>query len=251
VGQVAALAGVTVRTLHHYGQVGLLVPSGRTEAGYRLYAEAEIDRLARILYYRALGFALDAIGAMLDDPATDIAAHLSRQHRLLNEQVVRGQAMLAALEREMEAHMNGYNLTAEEKLEVFGDFDPDQYKDEVQERWGETDAYRQSRERTKRYTKDDWARIQAEAAELNQRMVDLMQAGVPATDLATMNLAEEHRQHIGRWFYDCSYEIHRGLAEMYVADARFTENIDKAAPGLAAYMREAMLANAGRGEKRK
>ena len=75
-------------------------------------------------------------------------------------------------------------------------------------------------------------------------MVDLMQAGVPAASGQAMDIAEAHRQHIGRWFYDCSPAFHRGLAEMYVADPRFTENLDKTAPGLATYMRDAMVANA-------
>ena len=251
VGEVAKLSGVTIRTLHHYEQIGLLTPGARTEAGYRLYTSADIDRLSRILYYRALGFPLDGIAAMLDDPGLDAYAHLVRQRNLLAEQARQLQAMVAAVEREMEALMAGYYLTPEEKLEVFGDFDPDQYADEARERWGGTDAWEQSRQRTSRYTKDDWLRIQAEAGDVNARFLALMEAGAPASSEDAMALAEEHRQHISRWFYDCGYDIHRGLAEMYVADPRFTENIDKAAPGLAAYMREAILANAEEREKRK
>jgi DNA-binding transcriptional MerR regulator len=251
VGQVAKLAGVTIRTLHHYEHIGLLRPGARTDAGYRLYTWADIDRLSRILYYRALGFPLDGIAALLDDPSLDAWEHLQRQRDLLAAQSRKLHAMLAAVEREMEALMAGYNLTPEEKLEVFGDVDPDQYADEARERWGDTDAWAQSRRRTAAYTKDDWLRIQAEASDLNARFVELMQAGASATGVDAMTLAEEHRRHITRWFYDCGYDIHRGLAEMYVADARFTENIDQAAPGLAVYMREAILANAERRETRK
>jgi hypothetical protein len=159
------------------------------------------------------------------------------------------QAMVAAIEREMEATMGGYNLTPEEKLEVFGDFDPDQYEDEARERWGHTDAWKQSKERARSYTRDDWKRIQAEADDLSHRFVALMQAGTPASSVEAMDLAEEHRQQITRWHYDCSYEIHRGLGEMFVADERFTKNIDQTAPGLAAYMREAFIANADRAEQ--
>jgi len=249
VGEVSRLAGVTIRTLHHYEQVGLLAPSARTDAGYRLYATAELDRLARILYYRELGFPLGEIAAVLDDDLSNTWAHLVRQHRLLSERLDRVQGMVAALEREMEAHMGGYNLTPEEKLEVFGDVDPDQYDDEVQVRWGDTDAYRESKRRASRYTKDDWTRLQVEADHINTRLVALMQAGEPATGAAAIQIAEEHRQHIGRWFYECSHEMHRGLAEMYVSDPRFTANIDKVAPGLAAYTREAILANAEEREK--
>jgi DNA-binding transcriptional MerR regulator len=249
VGRVARLSGTTVRTLHHYEEIGLLVPSRRSAAGYRLYAGADIDRLTRILYYRELGFPLDAIAHLLDEPGTDPVSHLQRQRALLRERIDRLDAMVAAIDRETEALMKGYNLTAEEKLEVFGDFDPDQYDDEARERWGETDAWRQSRQRTSAYTKDDWHRIRTEAAGINDRFIALMQAGTPATSTQAMDVAEEHRQHISRSYYDCGYDIHRGLAEMYVADPRFTASIDAAANGLAAYMRDAILANANRAEQ--
>ncbi len=233
VGNVAAISGVTVRTLHHYEKIGLLVPAGRSEAGYRLYSDADCDRLSRILYYRELGFPLDGIATLLDDPQRDRYGHLERQHTLLRERLARIQAMVAALEREMEAQMTGYNLTAEEKLEIFGDFDPANHEDEARERWGGTDAWRQSQERAKRYSKNDWKRIQAEMDRLNGLLVNAMGAGTPTTSPAVMALAEEHRQLISRWFYDCSYEIHRGLGAMYVDDPRFTANIDTTAPGLA------------------
>lgn len=249
VGQVAELAGVTIRTLHHYEHIGLLLPTDRSPAGYRIYTEADIDRLSRVLYYRELGFPLDDIATMLDDGGTPAYQHLERQHELLTGRLRRLQAMVAAIEREMEATMSGYNLTPEEKLEVFGDFDPDQYEDEARERWGQTDAWKQSKERARSYTKDDWKRIRSEADELGQQFVDLMRAGTPATSYEAMELAEEHRRQITRWHYDCSYEIHRGLGEMFVADQRFTENIDKTAPGLAAYMSEAIIANADRANR--
>ncbi|MEJ7901281.1 MAG: MerR family transcriptional regulator, partial [Thermomicrobiales bacterium] len=234
VGNVAAISGVTVRTLHHYEEIGLLVPAGRSGAGYRQYSEVDCDRLSRILYYRELGFPLDVIATLLDDPRQDRYGHLERQHALLNERLARIQAMVASLEREMEAHMTGHNLTAEERLEVFGDFDPVEYEDEARERWGESDVYKQSQDRAKRYSKDDWKRIQDEMADLNDRFVTAMNAGVPATSDAVTALAEEHRQGIERWFYECFHEMHRGLGAMYVDDPRFTANIDKTAPGLAA-----------------
>lgn len=248
VGRVAAISGVSVRTLHHYEAIGLLVPAARTEAGYRLYSDADAERLARILYYRELGFPLDAIAALLDDPRQDRAGLLERQHALLRERLARVQAMVTSVECEMEANMTGYNLTAEEKLEVFGDFDPAEQEDEVRERWGDTEAYRQSQDRTKCYTKADWKAIQAEADDLNERLTTALNAGSPATGDVAMALAEAHRQHIGRWFYDCPYEMHRCQGAMFIDDPRFTANIDKTAPGLAAYMRDAIIANADHAE---
>ncbi|WP_426510554.1 TipAS antibiotic-recognition domain-containing protein [Dactylosporangium sp. McL0621] len=138
------------------------------------------------------------------------------------------------------------NLTPEEKRELFGSSDPDQYADEVEQRWGNTEAYRQSAQRTARYTKDDWQSIKAEAAENTAGFAAAFGAGVPADDARAMDLAEAHRQHISRWFYDCSTEIHQGLGDMYVADPRFTANYDTEHPGLAAYIRDAIRANAAR-----
>lgn len=124
VGQVAGFAGVTVRTLHHYDDIGLLVPSERSHAGHRRYSDADLDRLQQILFYRELGFPLDEVAALLDDPAADPRAHLRRQHELLSARIGKLQKMAAAVEQAMEARSMGINLTPEEKFEVFGDFDP-------------------------------------------------------------------------------------------------------------------------------
>src|SRR6266571_6447941 len=87
VGQVARLAAVSVRTLHHYHEIGLLTPSGQTPAGYRQYSADDLERLQRVLFYRELGFALDEIVTILDDPAIDAAAHLRRQRELLTRRI--------------------------------------------------------------------------------------------------------------------------------------------------------------------
>lgn len=244
VSQVARFAGVTVRTLHHYDEIGLLSPGERTSAGYRRYTEADLDRLQQILFYRELGFALEEIATILDDPQADPSAHFRRQHTLLQGRMRKLQEMIAAIEFAMEARKVGIQLTPEERFEVFGDFDPDDYAEEAEQRWGGTDAYAESVRRTNRYTKDDWQRFQAESADWGRRFVALLDAGAPAEGADAMALAEEHRQQIGRWFYDCSYEIHTGLADMYVADPRFTAYYENLKPGLARYLHDAIHANA-------
>lgn len=246
VGEVARLTGVTVRTLHHYDEIGLLSPGGRSAAGYRRYSESDLERLHQILGYRELGFPLEEIATILADPAADAIGHLRRQHKLLLEQIERLRKLADAIEFMMEAQQMGIKLTAEERFEVFGEFDPDQYAEEAEQRWGGSDAYRESQRRAASYSKDDWIRITTETGRLYQRFAEAMAAGAPAGGVAAMELAEEHRQQINQWFYECSHDMHRGLGEMYVADHRFTENIDKYAPGLAAYIREAIVANAAR-----
>jgi DNA-binding transcriptional MerR regulator len=246
VGEVAALAGVTVRTLHHYDRIGLLSPSERTPAGYRRYTPSDLDRLHQVLVYRELGFPLEEIATLLDDPAADPLAHLRRQLALLRDRLDRTRAMVAAVEKEMEAHTMGISLTPEERFEVFGEHDPSQYDAEVEQRWGETDAYRESRRRTSSYTKDDWLRIKAEGADLERRFAEALRSGVAADSEQAMDVAEEHRQHISRWFYDCPPEMHAGLGRMYVEDERFTAHYEQMAPGVAQYVSTAVQANAAR-----
>ena len=137
-------------------------------------------------------------------------------------------------------------MSIEDAIGVFGDFDPTEYEEEAKERWGDTDAYKQSAQRTASYIKRDWEALGAEADAINQRFLVLMADDVPASDEAAMDVAEEHRAHISRWFYDCPKVAHAGLGQMYVADHRFKENIDKAGSGLAEYMAEAIAANAAR-----
>ncbi|MEU4872773.1 MerR family transcriptional regulator [Streptomyces sp. NPDC021608] len=246
VGQVAGFAGVTVRTLHHYDDIGLLVPGGRSHAGHRRYDEADLDRLQQILFYRELGFPLEEVAALLDDPAADPRAHLRRQHELLTDRIERLRKMAAAVEHAMEARTMGINLTPEERFEVFGDKDPEQYAEEAEQRWGGTQAYAESQRRVARYTKDDWKRLHAEVDSWSERYAALVAAGEPATGEAAMELAEEHRRHIGVWYYDCPHEMHRCLGEMYVSDERFKAFYDAMHPGLAEHLREAILANAAR-----
>src|SRR3954447_1440944 len=148
VGAVAALTGVSVRTLHHYDHIGLVVPSVRTQAGYRGYTDADIERLHLVLVYRSVGIPLDEIRTLLDDSNTDVLEHLRRQHAVLLEQAERLQHTIKAVEELMDAHREGIQLTAKEQVEIFGtealrNFGSE-YAAEAEERWGETDAWKQS-----------------------------------------------------------------------------------------------------------
>ncbi|GGZ82884.1 MerR family transcriptional regulator [Streptomyces subrutilus] len=246
VGQVAGFAGVTVRTLHHYDEIGLLSPSGRSHAGHRRYDDADLDRLQRILFHRELGFPLDEVAVLLDDPETDAREHLRRQHALLSDRIARLQRMAEAVERAMEAKKMGINLTPEEKFEVFGDHDPERYAEEVERRWGATDAYAQSRRRAASMTKEDWERARDLADDIDRRLAGLMEAGAAADSEPAMDLAEEHRGWIDGHAYTCSYAMHTCLGEMYAADERFTAHYDAVRPGLAVFLRDAITANAVR-----
>jgi MerR family transcriptional regulator, thiopeptide resistance regulator len=140
----------------------------------------------------------------------------------------------------------GISLTPEERLAVFGTYDPEQHADEAASRWGQTDAYRQSRQRALAYTKEDWLTIKAEAGQLTDDFAAAQAAGEAPGSGPAMEVAERHREHISRWFYDCSPAAHRGLGELYTDDERFAANYESVAPDLAAYIGDAIAANAAR-----
>ncbi|MBW1598923.1 MerR family transcriptional regulator [Streptomyces sp. JJ38] len=246
VGQVAGFAGVTVRTLHHYDEIGLLVPGERSVAGHRRYGDADLDRLQQILFYRELGFPLEEVAVLLDDPDADPNEHLRRQYALLTERAEQLQKMAAAVQQAMEARKMGINLTPEEKFEVFGDFDPEQYAEEAERRWGGSDAWAESQRRAASWTKEDWKSFKEEQEALEQRFAARMASGDAPDSPEAMELAEEHRRFLCRTCYECGYEMHVGLGEMYVADPRFTEHYERVGPGLAVYVRDAIVANAAR-----
>ena len=252
VGEVSKFAGVTVRTLHHYDEIGLLRPSGRSPSGYRQYAESDLERLQEVLFFRELGFGLDEIAGLVEIPTFNRAQILGRQRQLLREQIERLESMAQAVGAALQAFEEGRTMDQEEMfgtlnkedmVEVFGDFDPIRYEDEVRDRWGETEAYTESSKRTARYTKDDWKRMGEESGAINQRLADLFAAATDPEAAESMDAAEQHRLHIDKWFYPCSHEMHAGLGEMYLADPRFTKFWDDFQPGLASFVRDAFLAN--------
>lgn len=241
VGEVAAMSGVTVRTLHHYDEIGLLAPSGRTDAGYRLYDDADIDRLRDILAYRELGLGLDEIAGALGSSGDSLATLRRARTRML-DRIEHLRAIVASLDAAIAADEKGITMSAAEKLSVFGDFDPSEYAEEAKERWGHTDAYAESITRTSGYTADEWQRVMAEAEAIYGRAAELASVGADVAGPEARALVEAHRDHISARFYECTPQIHAGLGTMYVADHRFTENIDKAGVGAAAFLAGAIAA---------
>jgi MerR family transcriptional regulator, thiopeptide resistance regulator len=246
VGEVARLSGVSVRTLHHYDEVALLTPAGRSAAGYRIYSADDLRRLQQILFYRELEFSLDEIAAMLADPTVDTDDHLRRQHRLVRERQARNAGLLAAIEKEMEARSMGISLTPEEQFELFGTHDIEEHLQEAEAKWGETDTWKESKRRSAKYTKADWVEIKTEADANIVGFVEAQWAGDPPTGPVAMDLAEEHRQHLCRWFFACGATMHRGLGDLYISDERYYTEYEKLHPGFSQYLRDAFHANADR-----
>ncbi|MEU9122916.1 MerR family transcriptional regulator [Streptomyces sp. NPDC048506] len=250
VGQVSGFAGITVRTLHHYDKAGLLCPSDRSPAGYRLYSDADLTRLQQILFYRELGFPLDEIATILADPQANALDHLRARRRLLTDQITKLQRLVEVAERAMEVQQTGVELTPEERFEVFGEVTFDlTYATQAHLKWQHHEGHQRSMARAAAHSKEDWATLMAEAADWRRRLLAAYDAEEPADGERVMDLAEEHRQHIGRWFTPCPTDMHGRIADDFAADPRAFALVvppTEQRPGLAPYLRTAVHANAVR-----
>ncbi|TQS22238.1 MerR family transcriptional regulator [Microbispora hainanensis] len=242
VGRAAALVGVSVKTLHHWDAIGLVCPSERTWAGYRVYSSDDVARIHRVLVYRELGFPLAEIGRILDDPRVDAHDHLRRQRKLLVERISRLRTMVDAVDRMLGVSSTGIRLTPEEQVEIFGDdWHPD-WVDEAEERWGDSAQWAQYAERAAEMTPDDWKRIAAETEALNADLAAAKRDGVMPGSAGANALAERHRASISRYF-DCTHAMHACIARMFAADPRFAAHYDAIEPGLADWLRDTIRAN--------
>ena len=246
VKDAARIAGVSVRTLHHYDAIGLLVPQLRTAAGYRVYTDSDLLRLQQILIGRELGLSLEEIRRLLDDPGFDRKAALLDQRERLRERVQQAEAMIRAVDAAL-AGLGGDQKDAEMNMEeLFQGFDPSRYADEARRQWGTSDAFVDADKRTRRYTPADWKALTAEQTAIYDSAYAALHAGKTPADEVVMDIAERHRLSIDRWFYPCSHRMHRGLASMYEGDDRFRQTIDTHGEGLTTFLAEAIRANAAR-----
>ena len=249
VKDVARLAGVSVRTLHHYDSIRLLVPGARTAAGYRVYTESDLLRLQQILIGREFGLPLEEIRRALDDPAFDLRAALLAQRELLVQGARETAKMIAAVdaalalvtepgrERRIDQMFDGFAVSR-------------RYEAEARDRWGDTQAYKEGARRTKRYTTEDWTRLREESDAIYSDAAALMKAGRAAVDEEVLAIAERHRLWIDHWFYPCGSEMHQTLATMYESDSRFATAIDEHSPGLTTFLVAAIRAKAERSRGR-
>ncbi|MED4604239.1 MerR family transcriptional regulator [Paenibacillus validus] len=250
VKEVSEIAGVSVRTLHHYDEIGLLTPGAVNSAGYRFYTEREMERLQQILFFREIGFSLNEIKAILDSPGFDRKSALEAHRELLLEKKRRLDGMIDTVTRTIQSIEGGSAMSDKELFEGF-DMTPieehkKKYAAEARQTYGDAtmDAIEK---RTNAYTKEDWARITARNEAINAKIIAAMERG-PA-DPEVQEGVGELRQYITEHFYDCTLEIFRGLGDLYVTDGRFTANLDKNKPGYAAFLQKAMHVYCDREER--
>ena len=243
--EVADIVGISVRTLHYYDEIKLLTPSDRSAAGYRLYDQQDLLRLQQILIGRKLGLALEKIRKALDDPEFDYEASLREQREQLVQRVDETHKMIAAIDKTLD-ELKGGDLPINFRA-IFDGFDPADFEDEVAGRWGDTEAFSQSSERTRHYTETDWKTIKAEADAIWVSAADAMRAGVLPSSQTAAETVERYRLHVCRWFYDLNPAMYVQLSEMWTNDARFSRNIDKYDEGLTEWLSAAIKASSEAG----
>ena len=220
VQQVSKLTGVSVRTLHHYDEIGLLKPTKVTEAGYRLYDDAALRKLQSILFFRELEFPLKQIKAFLDDPKFDARAVLADQIRLLE--------LRAEQLNKLISHARQIQKTGVIPMD-FSPFDrskQESYAAEAKKRWGKTEAYKEFEEKTAGQTQAQQDSVANGLMAIFVRMGAIRTAD-PASPEAQA-LVKELQEYITAHYYTCTRQILRGLGMMYIAGDEMTANIDAA-----------------------
>lgn len=251
VQKLANLAGVSVRTLHYYDEVGLLKPTSVARNGYRQYGESELLRLQQILFFRELDFPLDDIKRIMSSPDFDIRRALLDHRAMIELKKKRLAGLIKTIDKtltrlEKNEPMNEDAL--KEAYDTFGEETIKKYAEEVKQRWGHTDAYKQSMERYAKMTKDDLEKYKKDADVFMRAVAEVADQG-PASPAMQEKIAQ-HFDALRTW-YEPNFEMYRGLARMYVDDPRFTAYYEKYKPGLAKVFSEAMLRYADQNEPKK
>lgn len=241
VKQLAKLAGVTVRTLHYYDEVGLLSPSFVEKNGYRKYERDELLKLQQILFFRELDFSIDEIKRIMSNPKYDMSAALGDQRAMLELKKKRITGLIKNIDQTIKQLKNQSNMNDEDMKELYDTFGEDtikKYADEVKQRWGHTDAYKQSMERSKNATKEDLEKYKKDSDIFMKKVAETADKG--ATSPEMQELIAQHFDALRMW-YEPNLEMYEGLAHMYVDDPRFTAYYEKYKPGLAKIFSDAML----------
>ncbi len=237
VHQLARMAKVSVRTLHHYDQIGLLRPGTRSAAGYRQYGETELLRLQQILFFKELDVPLADIGRILDDPGFDPLKALRQHRQMLEQQAERLAVLLNTIDRTIhKITEETMTLSDEELYEGFSQEQIQRYQKEVNEKY-DPQLVAESNRRVRKMTKEQWKGIKEEGDNVTRTIAALK--GTPVGDPRVQAAIKRHHAWIEN-FYTCSAEVYRGLGHLYTENDEFRANYDKYAPGLADYMQQAM-----------
>ncbi len=230
--EFAEFSGVSVRTLHYYDEIGLLKPCYVDEhTGYRFYDKNSLLRMQEILFYRELDFPLKSIGEILSSESYDKKKALSGQKKLLILKKERLDRLISAIDNAVK----GENV-----MDAFDNSEFENYKAEAQEKWGNTDAYKEYADKTKNYSKNNWQSMTDGLNDILAEFSVCMKNGEKPDSVEAQMLVKKLQSHITENCYTCTDEILAGLGQMYVLDERFKNNIDKNGDGTAEFISNAI-----------
>ena len=244
VQRLGKLAGISTRTLRYYDEIGLLKPARVNSSGYRIYGKQEVQKLQQILFYRELGMTLEGILDIVTSPSFDSALALREHREKLLAKREQLNTLIANVEKTIAESEGRTVMTDQEKFEGFKqkliDENEAKYGREIREQYG-TEQVERSNKAFKNMTREQYDAFEA----LGKHVIETLKAAF-ATGDAGGKLAQEavdlHRQWLTTaWGGGYSKEGHAGIAQMYVDDERFTAYYDKEQPGLAAFLRDAVL----------
>ncbi len=251
VKKLAALAGISARTLRYYDEFGILKPARINSSGYRIYGQKEVDTLQQILFYRELGVELERIKEIITSPEFDMTSALIEHREKLLAKRRQLDLLIANVEKTIAFAEGRTQMSDKEKFEGFKqkmiDDNEKKYGKEIRKKYGD-EVVEQSNQRFKNMTEEDFDRLKGLESEIIETLKEAFATGDPAGELA-QKAADLHKQWISCSWGSYSKEAHAGLAQMYVDDERFTAYYDKEQPGMAKFLRDAILIYTGMKEK--
>lgn len=247
VQKLGQLAGVSTRTLRYYDEIDILKPARINSSGYRIYGQAEVDRLQQILFYRELGVSLESIRDIVTAPDFDGASALKEHREKLLEKRKQLDALIANVDKTIALTEGRITMSNKEKFEGFKknmiEDNEKKYGKEVREKYGE-DTVNKSNAKLMNMTEEEYQEVTKLSEDLSKTLAEAFKTGDPAGELA-QKAAEMHKKWLTYYWHDYSKEAHAGLAQMYVDDERFTAYYDKEQPGTAAFLRDAVFIYTG------
>lgn len=237
VKQLSQLAGVSVRTLHHYDKVGLLKPAHRGESRYRYYEKEQLYRLQQILFYKELDYPLQEIAEILDNPSFDLIRSLNHHKQELLKRANRMEQLLDTIDKTIISLKNEEGMITDE--EIYAGFPKEEVpkiKEEVTNRWG-AEKLEATENTIRNMGKTQWAEVQQEGDEISRWLANLMHKSPGAVEV--QKVVKEHYRYMNQ-FHAFGFPGYRALGNMYVQDERFTAYYDKFKEGLAVFLNEAI-----------
>lgn len=235
--EIADLAGLTTRTIRYYDEIGLLHPAETGANGYRYYDRDSLLRLQQIRFFRELDIPLDNIQLIMNQPDFNLLDALNNHRLALQSRQKRIHQLISTVDQTIQA-IKGRN-TMNEK-DYFAGFNESDYEEEVEQRWGSTSMYAESKKKWASYSAEQKEELKAESGRLTIRMVGSGSNAKPE-DPDVQAAVGEYLAYINRYFYTCDAAFLRGLADMWVADPRFAANYERVRPGGAEFVREAVI----------